>query len=58
MCILPCFVIQKNMQWVVRGRRCSGERIRRKTHKYLIFNELYYTRRIYSPLQKVEIMQI
>jgi hypothetical protein len=46
------------MQWVVLGRRCSGEFIRRKVHKYLIINELRYTRRINSPLQKVEIMQI
>jgi hypothetical protein len=58
MCILLCFVIQKNTQWAVRGRQCSGEFIRRKTHKYLIFNELHYTRRINSPLQEVEIMQI
>jgi hypothetical protein len=46
------------MQWAVRGRQCSGEFIRRKVHKYLIFNELRYTRRINSPLQKVQIMQI
>jgi hypothetical protein len=58
MFILPCFVIQKNMQWAVRGRNAAVNLFADFKHNPLIIKYLLVMWRINSPLQKVQIMQI